>query len=251
MIRRNRLITTAILVAVVTSVTGQAFPAYAQVSLESRELSASYSKEINPWIGEKTPELVQAETKLNVDEEKFTHKEYTGTNYTDLNGNNVNGASVFGINREEVTTSTIGYHNVEEARLGAVNYEKERSNYYQLLSGEGNEWDLTVVQNAEEAQKFLDGGFMNPNYDMKAEDGWKNVKLPASWTSQGFDFPIYTNTEMPWQNEYDTNITAPQAPVNYNPVGLYRKTFTVNDAMYEQDGRVYIAFEGVESAYYV
>lgn len=251
MVRRNRLITTAILVAVATSVTGQAFPTYAQVNLELKAPSTSYDKKINPWIGEKTPELVQAETKLGVDDVKFTNKEYTGTTYTDLNGNSVNGASVFGINREEVTTSTIGYHSVEEARLGALNYEKERSNYYQLLSGEGNEWDLTVVQNAEEAQKFLDGGFMNPNYDMKAEDGWKNVKLPASWTSQGFDFPIYTNTEMPWQNEYDTNIAAPQAPVNYNPVGLYRKTFTVNDAMYEQDGRVYIAFEGVESAYYV
>ena len=251
MVRRNRLITTAILVAVATSVTGQAFPTYAQVNLELKAPSTSYDKKINPWIGEKTPELVQAETKLEVDDVKFTNKEYTGTTYTDLNGNSVNGASVFGINREEVTTSTIGYHNVEEARLGALNYEKERSNYYQLLSGEGNGWNLTVVQNAEQAQKFLDDGFMNPNYTVNAEDGWKDVQLPASWTSQGFDFPIYTNTEMPWQNEYDTNIAVPQAPVNYNPVGLYRKTFTVNDAMYEQDGRIYIAFEGVESAYYV
>ena len=251
MVRRNRLITTAILVAVATSVTRQAFPTYAQVNLELKAPSTSYDKKINPWIGEKTPELVQAETKLEVDDVKFTNKEYTGTTYTDLNGNSVNGASVFGINREEVTTSTIGYHNVEEARLGALNYEKERSNYYQLLSGEGNGWNLTVVQNAEQAQKFLDDGFMNPNYTVNAEDGWKDVQLPASWTSQGFDFPIYTNTEMPWQNEYDTNIAVPQAPVNYNPVGLYRKTFTVNDAMYEQDGRIYIAFEGVESAYYV
>lgn len=251
MVRRNRLITTAILVAVATSVTRQAFPTYAQVNLELKAPSTSYDKKINPWIGEKTPELVQAETKLEVDDVKFTNKEYTGTTYTDLNGNSVNGASVFGINREEVTTSTIGYHNVEEARLGALNYEKERSNYYQLLSGEGNGWNLTVVQNAEQAQKFLDDGFMNPNYTVNAEDGWKDVQLPASWTSQGFDFPIYTNTEMPWQNEYDTNIAVPQAPVNYNPVGLYRKTFTVNDAMYEQDGRIYIAFECVESAYYV
>ncbi|MDU3723579.1 MAG: hypothetical protein E7G24_10300, partial [Clostridium celatum] len=210
-----------------------------------------YTKEINPWIGGKTEELIQAETKLGVDDKKFTHKEYTGTTYTDLNGNTVNGASVFGINREEVTTSTIGYQDVESARLGALNYEKERSNYYQLLSGEGSDWDLTVVQNAEEAQKFLDGGFMNEDYTMNAEDGWKNVQLPASWTSYGFDFSIYTNTEMPWQSQYDSGVSVPQAPVNYNPVGLYRKTFTVNDAMYEQDGRIYIAFEGVESAYYV
>lgn len=92
---------------------------------------------------------------------------------------------------------------------------------------------------------------MNEDYTMNAEDGWKNVQLPASWTSYGFDFSIYTNTEMPWQSQYDSGVSVPQAPVNYNPVGLYRKTFTVNDAMYEQDGRIYIAFEGVESAYYV
>ncbi|EKY22875.1 glycoside hydrolase family 2 protein, partial [Clostridium celatum] len=251
MIRRNKAITAAILATVVTSLVGQAFPVYAETNLEERVASTAYTKEINPWIGGKTEELIQAETKLGVDDKKFTHKEYTGTTYTDLNGNTVNGASVFGINREEVTTSTIGYQDVESARLGALNYEKERSNYYQLLSGEGSDWDLTVVQNAEEAQKFLDGGFMNEDYTMNAEDGWKNVQLPASWTSYGFDFSIYTNTEMPWQSQYDSGVSVPQAPVNYNPVGLYRKTFTVNDAMYEQDGRIYIAFEGVESAYYV
>ena len=251
MIRRNKAITAAILATVVTSLVGQAFPVYAETNLEERVASTAYTKEVNPWIGGKTEELIQAEKKLGVDDKKFTHKEYTGTTYTDLNGNTVNGASVFGINREEVTTSTIGYQDVESARLGALNYEKERSNYYQLLSGEGSDWDLTVVQNAEEAQKFLDGGFMNEDYTMNAEDGWKNVQLPASWTSYGFDFSIYTNTEMPWQSQYDSGVSVPQAPVNYNPVGLYRKTFTVNDAMYEQDGRIYIAFEGVESAYYV
>ena len=77
--------------------------------------------------------------------------------------------------------------------------KRKRSNYYQLLSGEGNGWNLTVVQNAEQAQKFLDDGFMNPNYTVNAEDGWKDVQLPASWTSYGFDFPIYTNSAMPFR----------------------------------------------------
>lgn len=53
MVRRNRLITTAILVAVATSVTRQAFPTYAQVNLELKAPSTSYDKKINPWIGEK------------------------------------------------------------------------------------------------------------------------------------------------------------------------------------------------------
>ncbi|MFR5738799.1 MAG: sugar-binding domain-containing protein [Coprococcus sp.] len=38
---------------------------------------------------------------------------------------------------------------------------------------------------------------------------------------------------------------------HYNPVGLYRKTFNVDDKMLEDNRRVYVNFQGVESAYYV
>ena len=41
------------------------------------------------------------------------------------------------------------------------------------------------------------------------------------------------------------------APVNHNPVGLYRKTFTVKDGLKTKGRRVYISFQGVESAYYL
>ena len=40
----------------------------------------------------------------------------------------------------------------------------------------------------------------------------------------------------------------------YNPVGLYRKTFALSDsleALRQENGRIYINFQGVESAYYV
>ena len=39
--------------------------------------------------------------------------------------------------------------------------------------------------------------------------------------------------------------------MNYNPVGLYRKTFDVKDTMLRTNGRVYLSFQGVESCYYV
>ena len=56
---------------------------------------------------------------------------------------------------------------------------------------------------------------------------------------------------MPWQSKYDQNVSVPNAPTNYNPVGLYRKTFNVDDKMLEDNRRVYVNFQGVESAYYV
>ena len=52
---------------------------------------------------------------------------------------------------------------------------------------------------------------------------------------------------MPWQSKYDSNVSAPNAPANYNPVGLYRKTFKVTDDMKAANGRVYLSFQGVES----
>ncbi len=56
---------------------------------------------------------------------------------------------------------------------------------------------------------------------------------------------------MPFQTKYDPNVEATLAPTNYNPVGLYRKTFNVNDKMLNDGRRVYLNFQGVESAYYV
>lgn len=43
----------------------------------------------------------------------------------------------------------------------------------------------------------------------------------------------------------------PLAPTHKNPVGLYRKTFTVKDSMLQDNGKVYITLGGVESAYYL
>jgi len=240
---KKKILALGIFATMATSIVVPAIPVYAATEVVNKEIEA--------WKGEKWPELIQAEAKLGPNDKKFTHKEYMGINYEDLNGKSVRAVDVFGINREEASTSTVAYQDVESARVGALNFEKEKSNYYELLTGKDENWDLTVVKNASDAQKFLDDGFMNDDYELDKDDGWKNVQLPASWTSYGFDFPIYTNVQMPWQVAYDTNVTVPQAPVNYNPVGLYRKNFVVNEKMVQNNGRIYISFQGVESAYYV
>ncbi|MDU4937208.1 MAG: glycoside hydrolase family 2 TIM barrel-domain containing protein [Clostridium sp.] len=240
----KKILSVVILTTIGTTLIPQNIYAYASTK-------EGVNREINAWKGDKWPELVQAETKLSPDDKKFTHKEHTGKDYVDVDGTTKRAVDVFGINREEATTSTIAYQSIEDARIGSLNYDKERSDYYQLLTGDENNWDLTVVKNDAEAQKFLDDGFMNENYSTDPNDGWKSVKLPASWTTQGFDYSIYTNTQMPWQTRYDPNVKVPEAPVNYNPVGLYRKKFTVKDNMKQENGRVYLSFQGVESAYYV
>ena len=120
---------------------------------------------------------------------------------------------------------------------------------YEDLDGETVKAADVYGINREEASMFASTSVI---YDTAAADNWKSgLELPCSWTRQGFDFSIYTNVQMPWQNKYDSNVPVPNAPVNYNPVGLYRKAFDVSDDMLSADGRVYLSFQGVESAYYV
>ena len=72
--------------------------------------------------------------------------------------------------------------------------------YFQLLTGEDRAWDLTVFQNETLAQPFLgEDGFMTAGFVPSDADGWKEVRLPLSWTRDGqdFDFSIYTNVTMP------------------------------------------------------
>lgn len=188
----------------------------------------------------------------NVNAKKFTHMEWTGKGYTTLDGKNVGAEDVFAINREEASLTLIPYQDEKTAAATAWDYNaREKSSYMKLLTGADEDWELTVVQNQNAAQPYMEAGFMNSDYPASPADGWKTVQLPKSWTCLGFDFPIYTNVTMPWQNKYDSMVTAPNAATNYNPVGLYRKKFTVPSAMTEDNRRVYINFEGVESAYYV
>lgn len=196
--------------------------------------------------------------KQDPDAKKFTHKEWTGEDYENLNGEMVDAEDVFGINREDPSAAIIPYQDEDTAEGAVWAYnDREKSDYFKLLSGD--DWQLTVVQNQEQAMPLVepeDGskGFMDPEFVPDEEDGWEVVDVPRSWTTYpglDFDFPIYTNTAMPWQIEYDPDVQAPCAPVNYSPVGLYRKTFTVSDKMREDNNRVYLHFQGVESAYYV
>jgi beta-galactosidase len=55
--------------------------------------------------------------------------------------------------------------------------------------------------------------------DFKTTD-WPSIRVPGTWTRQGYDKPHYTNVQMPFQG------TPPFAP-EHNPTGLYRRTFTL------------------------
>lgn len=213
--------------------------------------NASYT---DPWTKTAVPNQA-AKVTSDVDKTKFTHKEWTGETYTDVDGNQVKAADVYGINTEQASTfatTNVVYDSVEKAIKGAKDYDKAASKYVQFLTGNDQaDWSLVVLQNQALAQGDAYKDFYKTDYKATTNDWKTNLQLPCSWTRQGFDFSIYTNVTMPWQSKYDSNVSAPNAPANYNPVGLYRKTFKVTDDMKAANGRVYLSFQGVESSYYV
>ena len=173
----------------------------------------------------------------------FTHKEWTGQSGAE---------DVFAVNREAASVNPIPFQDDASAVNAVWNYnDREKSDYLQMLTGENENWELNVVQNDDQAAPYRWGGFMNASYKGQNSDGWKTVQLPKSWTALGFDHSIYTNINEPWQINYDPWVTCPSAPTKYNPVGLYRKKFTLDSSMKGSGRRIYIQFDGVESAYYV
>lgn len=69
------------------------------------------------------------------------------------------------------------------------------------------------------------------------------IEVPGSWELQGFDAPIYTDTRYPFP------ANPPFVPADYNPVGVYSRSFKVPASWKGND--IFLDFEGVESAYYL
>ena len=202
----------------------------------------------------------------------FTGLEWTGkVKSKDADGKSVNQSDIFAINKLDYHASgTFVYESVEKALEGARGYDRTVSAYVQKLTGEGRSWQLAVYQNETTAKRAgVLNDFFKVDYDMaKAPKysgankvstysdayygGFKEVTLPASWQTQGFDFPIYSNTVYPWGGAYgNAGLSVPLAPVMTNPIGFYRTYFDVDQSEISSGRRVYITLGGVESAFYL
>ncbi|MFE0678927.1 glycoside hydrolase family 2 TIM barrel-domain containing protein [Streptomyces sp. NPDC058867] len=83
------------------------------------------------------------------------------------------------------------------------------------------------------------------------DSGWDGIPVPSVWQLHGHDRPIYLNITYPYwgANGLGEEPQPPAAPTRYNPVGQYRRTFTVPRDW--SGRRVFLHFEGVKSAHYV
>ncbi len=86
--------------------------------------------------------------------------------------------------------------------------------------------------------------FYNAGFDVSCFD---EIKVPGHIQLQGYGKPQYVNTQYPWEGH--EQLTPPQIPQKYNPVGSYVKYFDVDEALVGKD--TFIRFNGVETAFYV
>ena len=97
-------------------------------------------------------------------------------------------------------------------------------------------WAFSFAPTPAEAPKT----FQNPSFDAS---GWDSIPVPSNWEIQGYGTPIYTNITYPFPKR------PPFIPHDDNPVGSYRKTFTLPDGW--ADKRVVLHFGGSTAGMYV
>ncbi|WKK24655.1 glycoside hydrolase family 2 TIM barrel-domain containing protein [Streptomyces olivoreticuli] len=148
----------------------------------------------------------------------------------------VTGASpeVFQMNREPARSPLVPFTDVRSALSSSGPAE---SPYYRSLNGE---WRFAWSRNP--AERPLD--FWDPDFD---DTGWDRIAVPGNWEMQGYPEPTYFNVRYPWTG-YEQP-TPPHAPTGFNPVGSYRRAFTVPDEWHGR--RILISFQGVKSAFFV
>lgn len=161
--------------------------------------------------------------------------------------------AVFRINKEAPRASFTPFATQEEA----LTFDKTQSSWFQTLNGA---WKFNMAVNP--ASRPTD--FYKADFDVS---NWKEISVPGNWQVQGYDYPIYTNCPYPfapnppfvpggmnstsWKAglEGDKAGAANDDRANYNPVGSYRRTFTIPESW---DGRqTFLHFDGVGTAAYV
>lgn len=163
--------------------------------------------------------------------------------------------AVFRINKEAPHASFTTFETPERA----LTYNKDESAMRESLNGNWK-FNMAVNPGARPAD------FYKNDFDVSQ---WKEIAVPGNWQCQGYDYPIYVNHPYPFKKDppyvpggvksesYKAGIIegnpAKAATMtdraNYNPVGSYKRTFTLPDGW--DAHQTFVCFDGVGSAAYI
>lgn len=147
--------------------------------------------------------------------------------------------SVFRVNQLPAHCTKMAFSNKEEALAG----DKRSSPWCLSLDGE---WKFSYA--GCPADRPVD--FYKTDFD---DSMWPTMSVPSNWQLQGYGVPLYTNVTYPFEPAPPTVMeTPPGYYTNFpekhrNPVGSYRRTFTVAESM--KGRRLCLVFDGVDSAF--
>ena len=150
-------------------------------------------------------------------------------------------AAVFRINKEAPRATAMPFPD----RESALSKKRLESPWCQLLNGK---WQFNYA--GTPSARPVD--FFKPEFDVS---GWKEINVPSNWQLRGFGVPIGTNIEYPFAANPPSVMGEPPGHfLNFpadkrNPVGSYRRTFTVPEGWRGQP--VHVVFQGVDSAFYL
>lgn len=136
---------------------------------------------------------------------------------------------IFGLNKLAPRASFFPF---EKAGLCSLQ-EIEKSERFLDLNGQ---WKFHWVRSPKD--RSMD--FYQVNLD---DSQWDEIPVPANWEVEDYDYPIYLDERYPFST------TWPDVPEDYNPVGSYRKTFSIEKEWLNED--VILHFAGAKSAMYL
>ena len=146
-------------------------------------------------------------------------------------------------NKEAARATFIPYTSTE-AMKSDVNFDKnwltpEKADYLSL----NGMWKFNLVP--EPSVRPGEGDFWGNDADVSA---WDNIEVPSCWEMKGYDLPLYVNVEYAFLNN-PPYITNKVEGVGDNPVGSYRRTFTLPQGWDAKN--VFLHFDGLYSAAFV
>jgi beta-galactosidase len=119
------------------------------------------------------------------------------------------------------------------SRANAIVGDTDANPWLQSLNGD---WKFSYSA----SPSTRPAGFFEEDFDVS---GWTDIPVPSNWERQGHGYAIYVNVPYPFE------IDEPNVPTEDNPVGSYRRDFSVPEAW--QDEEIFLQLGAVSSAFYV
>ncbi|HET6557320.1 MAG TPA: glycoside hydrolase family 2 TIM barrel-domain containing protein [Prolixibacteraceae bacterium] len=136
---------------------------------------------------------------------------------------------MIGLNQQEGHTTLLPYATLDNALTRAA----AQSSGFLSLDGQ---WKFLYAVNPD----GINRDFYQKNFN---EKGMDEISVPSNWQMKGYGEKIFRNVAQPFKS------SPPKIPRDYNPVGSYRKTFTLPSTF--KDKQLFLHFEGVSSAFFL